>query len=272
MPETNWIMKTGYCLSISRNAAVLLVSLMIALAGSGQNTTNGSNGKHPADPNFRLKLTAYASSDNTYQETVIGFDNNATDEYDLNFDSHFFPGIAGAPVMYSVTPSLAQLSTNIMPFHMASVPVYFQKGNASDYTMIATNVESFAGDGSIILEDLITGTTQDLRLDHDYNFASASGDPIWRFIVHFSGFTGVPEKQDRPITVFSREKIISILNPEGIKIRDVSIHDLHGKELFHRVKVKDKLLKIDMSSIQTGYYMVRISFGRESFTRKVVVN
>ncbi len=222
----------------------------------------------------RLKLTAYANSDNTYQETVVGFDGGATEEYDLYYDSRFFQGVSQSPTMWSATPSQHSLSTNITP--TTALPgtfvVYFSKGDASIYTMTASGMETFPPDVTITLEDLVADTTQDLRQDPNYLFTSSFNDQMNRFKVHFSGYTVINEKGEELISVYACDKSIMIVNNSGKLIRQVVVYDVPGREVYRRNRISDNMLKIDMNGKCSGCYLIKIFTEGESYCKKVFLN
>jgi hypothetical protein len=222
----------------------------------------------------RLKLTASSAGNNTYVETVVGFDANSSAEYDLNYDSHFFAGIAQAPSMYSLTASQANLSTNIMPAipQNSTIPVAFKKGDASSYTMTASGIETFATGVNVTLEDLKAGTTQDLRLNPTYSFTSSSDDQANRFLLHFGGVFGVQEQGEGLISAYSYDQNIYVTNNSGKTIRSIEVYDLLGKILVTRTQVDSKLTKIEMPGVETGYYVVRVITDQKPYSKKVFLN
>ncbi len=222
--------------------------------------------------NNRLKLTASSTTNNTYVEAVVGFDQNSTSNYDLNYDSHFFTGIAQAPVMYSVANG--NLSTNIMPAipQGNTIPVSFVKGEAANYTMTASGIETFAQGVTVTLEDLVAGTTQDLRVNPVYSFTSATADQENRFLLHFGGVFGVQDMNEGMISAYSWDKSIYVVNNSGKTIQSVIVYDLLGKELVSRTQIDGKTLKIDMPWAQTGYYMVKVITDQKPYSKKLFLN
>jgi hypothetical protein len=222
----------------------------------------------------RLKLTAASGDNNTYVETIVGFDQASTAEYDLNYDSHFFKGIVDAPEMYSMTPSQADMSTNIMPAvpQTNTIHVNFVKGTSATYTITADGIGSFAQGATIMLEDLKAGITQDLRANAVYNFTSVTGDNKDRFLLHFGGIFGVQEQTAGMVSAYSWEKSIYVINNSGKTLQSVVVYDLLGRELVKKTQVDSKLLKIDMPYAQTGYYMIRVITDQKPYSKKLFLN
>ncbi len=222
----------------------------------------------------RLKLTAASTTNNTYVETVVGFDQNATEEYDLNYDSHFFGGIAQAPMMYSLTRTQSDMSTNVMPAvpENNTIPVTFWKGDATTYTMTASGLESFAQGVNVTLEDLVSGSIQDMRVNPVYPFTSGASDPSGRFVLHFGGAFGIQNPDEGTISAYSWQKSIYVSNGSGKTIQDVIVYDLLGKELVHKNRIEGTTLKIDIPWAETGYYMIRVITDQKLYAKKLFLN
>jgi hypothetical protein len=68
-----------------------------------------SNGK-------KIKIVINSSSDNTFAETKINLNENATNGFDdLEYDSPYLSGMYGTPLFYSVLSTGQELSTNSVP-------------------------------------------------------------------------------------------------------------------------------------------------------------
>jgi hypothetical protein len=68
----------------------------------------------------RLMLTATSNGNNTYVETIIQLDQDATTAFDMAFDGHFLRGIEGAPQLYSV------ISDNDKPSRRTRIPAMYR--------------------------------------------------------------------------------------------------------------------------------------------------
>jgi hypothetical protein len=204
----------------------------------------------------------------------VGFDQNASAEYDLNYDSHFFAGIDQAPTMYSLTAQNANMSTNVMPavVQNSTIPVTFKMGEATTYTMTASGLETFAPGVTVTLEDLKAGSTQDLRQNAVYSFTSLASDDLNRFLLHFGGVFGIPVQNEGLITAYSWEKSIFVANNSGKTIRTIEVYDLLGKVLVTKTQVDSKLTRIDLPGAQTGYYVVRVITDQKPYSKKVFIN
>ena len=73
---------------------------------------------------------------------------------------------------------------------MVSVQMDFKCGEDGQYTITASQVESFEMGTEIWLEDLQTGSEwQNLVENPEYTFSATPDDPQDRFIIHFFGLT-----------------------------------------------------------------------------------
>jgi len=222
-----------------------------------------------------LMLTAASTTDNTYVETVVGFNPNSSAEYDLDYDSWFLSGLDGTPWMYSTTPASKYLSANIMPAGIDSkvVPVGFKKGNSGSYTMTASWIESFDPGVTITLEDLKAQKVQDIVHNPVYAFTSEDGDVQNRFLLHFGGIFGIDEQGgDQSVSAYSVEHSIYVTNNTGKALQGIIIYDMLGKELVTKGITEGKLTKINLPGVPTGNYLIRVLTDQKPYTRSLFIH
>ncbi|MCX6249650.1 MAG: T9SS type A sorting domain-containing protein [Bacteroidetes bacterium] len=249
-------------------------SLTIPKLSRHHNGAGWYKNSESAFPNY-LMLMAASTTDNTYVETIVGFNTNSSAEYDLDYDCWFLSGLEGAPWMYSTTPGSSYLSANIMPAGIDSkvVPVGFKKGNAGSYTMTASWVESFDPGVTITLEDLKTQKTQDIVHNPVYAFTSDDGDVQNRFLLHFGGIFGIDDQSnDQSVTAYSWEHSIYVSNNTGKPLQGIIIYDMLGKELVSKGITEDQITKINLPGVPTGNYLVRVLTDQKPYTRSLFIH
>jgi len=167
----------------------------------GTFSSDNSARLHNAEPTYKdpevnfLRLTAEGGifSD----ETIICFNENATESYDSEFDAYKFLINENINHLYSKTPEEFGLAINTLPNILLdngiSVPLSYNVVESGSYTITASELESFI-EASIILEDILTGTTSDLNENPIYYFTANPEDNPDRFIIHFNVSSG--ETQD----------------------------------------------------------------------------
>ncbi|MEI7727439.1 MAG: hypothetical protein WCK09_20180, partial [Bacteroidota bacterium] len=81
-----------------------------------------------------------------------------------------------------------------------SIPLSFKAGADGNYTITASQLESFTSSTSIILEDLKAAKTQNLMQDPAYTFTATKSDEGARFLLHFGGAFSVNDKEkEQPV-------------------------------------------------------------------------
>ncbi|MFZ4740666.1 MAG: T9SS type A sorting domain-containing protein [Bacteroidales bacterium] len=128
------------------------------------------------------------SPNNSYDATNIYFkdgNSNGVDQYDaLVFPSVYHPT---STKIFSYIGGdkycINALATYTAPIN---VNIGFEPKINGNFTITATEIQSFNTSASLILEDLKTNTFQDLRIKPIYNFSANITDAINRFVIHFN--------------------------------------------------------------------------------------
>jgi hypothetical protein len=126
-------------------------------------------------------------------ETIICFNENATESFDSEFDAYKFIVSDNVNHLYSRTPEDFGLAINTLPNILLdngiSVPLSYNVFESGSYTITASELESFF-EANITLEDILVGTTIDLNENPVYSFTGNPGDDPERFIIHFNVSSG----------------------------------------------------------------------------------
>ncbi len=122
-------------------------------------------------------------------ETIICFNEYANESFDSEFDAYKFIINDNVNHLYSKTPEEFGLAINTLPNILLdngiSVPLSYNVVESGNYTITATELESFFEE-IIILEDILLGTTTDLNENPIYIFTANPEDDPNRFIIHFN--------------------------------------------------------------------------------------
>ncbi len=144
-------------------------------------------------------------------------------------------------------------------------------GIASTYTFNARGVESFPFAKSILLDDLVTGHTQELKTNPVYHFGAAPGDPQERLRIRFAGPYGTQETINLPtVMIWYADQTIFIrgLN-NNISNGNVLICNLLGQVLF-RQKMAGPDLRIP-ANLPAGCYIVSYHSEECTVNRKILI-
>ena len=104
-----------------------------------------------------------SNTNNTFAETKICLNENATTGYDADFDYNFLSGMSGTPLFYSVLSTGQELSTNCVPETASLIfNLEFTPGFATEYTFNAEISDDWTKTSSFVLEDKLTNTKHTL--------------------------------------------------------------------------------------------------------------
>ncbi len=124
--------------------------------------------------------------DNVYNETLIAFMDEATDDIDWVYDARklqgnekisFYSMINGRQFAIQ---ALGPLSTE------KTVPLGFKTNIAGNHTIRLKEIENMDESVAVVLEDKVTGTFTHLRISPQYTFHTPAGTFNQRFVLHFS--------------------------------------------------------------------------------------
>ncbi|MCX6246016.1 MAG: T9SS type A sorting domain-containing protein [Bacteroidetes bacterium] len=214
---------------------------------------------------IRLKLT---TDKNSYSDEMI-FGVLAT--YEEGGSDKFWSMYAEAPEIWSIKNGNSYSIDRMHSLDQNStVTIGIKAGVDGNYTVTATGVDEF-GSSSVLLEDLKTAATQELKSNPVYTFAATTSDAPERLRLHFGGPFGVaspPKVND--ITVYSYGNTIIVRNnTENDMAGDVFVYNLVGQKILQR-KMDGKTTKIDLN-VPLGVYLVTVVTEKETVSRKVVI-
>jgi len=220
----------------------------------------------PAENVVRLKV----EGNNRYDETIVRFTDEATTGFDGAWDAYKLYGASSVPTFYS-TAGNQKLSVNALPSTSLEsfVPLAVEAGAPATYTLeLAEN--SLPESINITLEDLNTGTLQQLNTSASYQFTAAPGEDPDRFRLHFKDAASVAEPAPGiKATIYAIEGNIHVINGSNVNA-DVSVTDLAGRCLANSTVSSNGSVDLNMQE-HTGVFIVRLASDEGSVARKVFV-
>jgi len=226
-----------------------------------------------------LELTAQGVGADYYDKTQIRFYDGATNGYDLGLDAdHWNSWYTDATQLRTIAEDGSKLTVNMLPpldlngGQLVSVPMQFSCGYAGEYTITASQLESFDNGAEIWLEDKQNNDIWvNIGTNPVYTFNATPDDLADRFVVHFFGPTGIDDTYDPGINIFSYEHNAYVTTVGTEQITDITVYDLSG-----RIAAKPEIsagqhqYKIYVSE-RKSYYVVRVTTDKNVFTRKVFI-
>ena len=212
---------------------------------------------------------------------VAGNANNYSDEIVVEFGHPTANGGAGkmfsfyetAPSLYTVKPD-GNYSIDFRGEPGAvTIPVSFKAGADGNYTLTASQIETFTSSTTIILEDLQAAKTQNFMQNPVYTFSSAKADDGARFLLHFGGAFSISENEkEQPITVYASGNTVYISKKSGEVMKgEVIVYTMIGQAMMHQQLSESPLTKLTLSGTP-GYYLVKVITGDHAYSVKVFIN
>ena len=156
-----------------------------------------------------------------------------------------------------------------------SVPLGFTTGSSDNFSIKATETSNFDSDTKIIIRDNLLGIEQDITDGTPYNFISEAVATDNRFELIFKTNAAIDDIKNHTkdeifiISKNANNQLIITANVEN-SVSTLSITNAMGQKLYSE-KINSKSTVID-KSFETGVYLVTLTGGRKTITRKVIVN
>ncbi|MEI6748539.1 MAG: hypothetical protein ACOYMF_07810 [Bacteroidales bacterium] len=214
-----------------------------------------------------LKVTGNGYED----KAVVAFNQSSTVGFDSDYDAYKLFGITEAPQLYSIIADNI-LTVNSLPSMEANsdVSLGFKAGAETTYTLTVSGIENFNTATPLLLEDVKTSTTQDLRQNPVYSFSAAPADTEHRFNLHFKNTSGIGETDTGMFSIYSNMHILYVRNPNGLQ-GTIEVYDITGRLLSSTRMTGNQIEKTDMVNY-TGCLLVKVITIKGIATGKVFVN
>ncbi len=188
---------------------------------------------------------------------------------------------AGATMIRSIAEDGTELAINMLPPELlngngTTVPVYFECGEAAEYTFTFSGMDSFNYDTEIWLEDLLDNSSWHSvsETNPTYTFTASPDDEKYRFNVHFLGPTSVNDPIDSDgdgrILIYSNKTEAYVVNKSKETIKNVTVYDMLGQPVLSREVPAQVTYKFHIPG-NTGYYVVRVLTDQKVHTGKVLI-
>lgn len=243
-----------------------------ASTGTGSLTLPAAKRVHSAQAFYkntvsipRIVLLASPIDRSSGQQSTVCFIPEATEDFDLMFDSEFLAGYA--PRFYSISDDF-KLSTNSLPSMNDEIviPFGFVKNSASAYSIELS--ETIQGQ-TLYLSDLKTNAVHILNDNPVYNFNSEEGDDPNRFLLYF-GTVGIGNQTDAENfrTYFSGGNLYMMIH-DGKAVLEV--FDILGRIVQSKTIFGEGLHSQPFNQ-PSGLYIVRLLGKNGAKTVKIIVD
>jgi hypothetical protein len=220
-------------------------------------------------PNESIMVTLSGENSDSY--TFLGFRDDASLDFDGNYDAYELFGWATIPQIYSELNDV-QYAINCLPHseETVTVPLGISLQADEELSLNFSGMETFFNTIKIELEDKQLGVTQNIANNPTYTFQATTQDDSNRFLLHFNGVTGVEDAMEtESIQVYSVENSIYVSSLENIDA-EILVYNINGQLLYQDRMNAETLKKIDLNA-SSGVYLVNIVSEESVSTQKVYV-
>lgn len=199
----------------------------------------------------------------TAQETIISFNTDATEGFDMLYDSYFMAGFA--PMFYSISNNnFYALNTLTEVTDELVIPLGFVKNQNSSFSIsLILNTTGH----TLYLEDLKTNIEHRIS-ETPYTFTSAAGDDPNRFLLKF-GPVGIDETPETP--VINAWYYEGILNVKTVEVHtNIGIFNIQGQQL-QNFQLQGSGLQSLSINLPTGVYFARLVNEGNMKTVKMII-
>lgn len=264
---TNQYIPSGQGFAIKANAAGT-VTFNNAMRING----NNSGYRNSESDIERLYLNVINNTYNLKSGTLIAFTENATDDFDTNYDAK---RLATPVSLYSLIDGYefgiqgrsAFNNSHIIPLGFSS-----QVEEEQEYIISINDIEGeLISNSMIILKDNLTNTVTNL-LETDYRFTSNAGDQTNRFVIVFNEqVLNTTEFDSNSISIYPNptQNILNI-NSSLEEMNSIELYDLRGR-LVNKFNIDYQVqAQIDISTLENAMYFIKINTENGSTTKRII--
>lgn len=223
------------------------------------------------DNTLNLKVKA----NNFGDEIAIQLRDDATSDYDTDFEAKKREGQFEAPQLSAIASDNCKLSIGAFPLTNFDliVPLHFTLNTTTSATFTASGFETFTHQTPIYLEDLLINKIINLRENPVYTFSHIVNTTPNRFQLRFKNTNGIDNKENivqGSVIVNNNNLVITIPSMNDSEV-NIDIIDILGRNLSHGKTFLNGTTQIK-APIATGVYIVKVTNGKNTFTQKVLIN
>ena len=198
-----------------------------------------------------------------YRNTVfVGFPENGTDQFDYRGDATKLYSSTETPQLFAIENG-KELCINAnapLTSEGKTIPMHLTQVIEGNYTLTISQLDQLPNT-SVLLEDLQTGVTQDLKANPDYTFNAFQNDDPARFLLHFTkspdGIENIQPNTNLHIYAFGQDIYVrsagDLINQAG----ELTVYDLSGKIILQQHLQNGELVKVP-TSLNNSFALVKV--------------
>jgi hypothetical protein len=148
---------------------------------------------------YEMDITV--TGNNFADKTKVGFNQDATDGFDAQYDANKFHSKLGQPTLYTLVGTQHMgINTRLTQTLNDSIPLSFEPGVNGSYTLTFDQLNTFPILTRVLLEDRKTAAAwQNLKQNNAYTFTASTTDDWDRFLIHFSTLVSVDDIEEASV-------------------------------------------------------------------------
>ncbi|RFN58755.1 choice-of-anchor B family protein [Marixanthomonas ophiurae] len=236
-------------------------------------TDNNDTYREPAFDSDRIWLNVYNEKWEMGSAILIGFSDASTNGLDTKFDTK---RLATPVSLYSTMPSGEQLAIQgLAPLKnetQVSLGFDTQVDEETEYRVSINDIQGATIETAVVyLIDNKNNTVTNLS-ESDYAFTAEKGQFTNRFTLQFKKveILGTEESLSN-IAIFPNpaNTVLNIVSPNTY-LNNISVYDLLGRRIDQNVGPKTNSYQLNLASLHTGIYFVKIDTEMGTITKKLI--
>ena len=250
-------------------------------------TINFNNGQRGGSNNqfFRLaasdaqRMWLSINNDNLelFNQTLVAFDEFATDQKDWGVDAYKFRGNPAISIGAQQDGETYVIATyESIPQSGKVIPLMTYVETAATYTFVADSMEGL-DNHNVYLEDLSNGSVYPMLQGDSYSFAMTSADEFGRFQLWYSPMliTGIDEAENNFSIYATPDNMIVVETAEAESLKGtVQITDMAGRMvLTNNISIANGIGRVQTAGIANGIYAITFvtADGNRNASKKVAL-
>lgn len=201
--------------------------------------------------------------DGFYDETIIRFLKNATDEFDKGLDACKFTGRAGKSPQISsfCADDLMAINTLSEVKQGMTIDLAFQFSEDKICEISLSPITALDDSIAIFIKDLVTNEIIDLRKTTKFSFFHHKQNNLKRFRLYINPAEDIKNNisSDNAYSVYARGKSIFITKKTSLDLSgNIKVYDMFGRKVAEKTMPSTNHFSFNLNSA-SGYYVIEIS-------------
>lgn len=200
-----------------------------------------------------------SNDEGAYKQTLIGYIEGATNNYEDQFDGISFDGNPYVDFYSINNDKNLVIQGRALPFENTDiVNLGYKTTIAGNFTIGIHQTDGTLSNQPIYLEDRLTQTIHDLQ-SANYTFTTAIGTFDDRFVLKYSNTNlGSDDFEKDNLTVTVNHKIITINSVNNDDINKVFIYDISGKLVYKKDKINSNQFLISQLNVAEQVLLLKV--------------